>query len=109
MLLFKPIIHHTISSRDLIIITMFIVSTVTIFVCKIEFKDIKETPLFKSGAESLVVVLGIVWLSSTIIGVHVPEIKDLAQEMLREYPALLAVVFSLPAQCCLAKGRPARC
>ncbi|GKX57074.1 anaerobic C4-dicarboxylate transporter [Leminorella grimontii] len=104
MLLFKPFIKHGVSSRDLIIITMFIVSTVTIFVCKIAFKDIKETPLFKSGAESLVVVLGIVWLSSTIIGVHVPEIKDFAKEMLQEYPALLAVVFFFTSSMLFSQG-----
>lgn len=43
--------------------------------------------------ESLVVVLGIVWMSSTIIGAHIPEIKTQATALLEQYPALLAVAF----------------
>ena len=104
MLLFKSVINHTIATRDLIIITMMVVSVAIAFGCKVDLKSIKEAPIFKSGAESLVVVLGIVWLSSTIIGVHIPEIKDAAAEILKEHPALLAVVFFFTSSVLFSQG-----
>ncbi|TQI78124.1 anaerobic C4-dicarboxylate transporter DcuA [Serratia fonticola] len=104
MLLFKSLIGHTINSRDLIIITMFIVSTIIIFNCKLDMKEIKNSPLFKSGAESLVVVLGIVWLSSTLIGAHLEEIKTGASEILRTYPVLLAAVFFCTSAMLFSQG-----
>lgn len=93
MLLFKRLIGHTLGSQDIIVITMLVTSFIMVFACKVELSSIKKSPIFQDGAESLVVVLGIVWLSATIIGVHVPEIKEIAGEMLREYPVLLAVIF----------------
>ncbi|HFK3156639.1 TPA: anaerobic C4-dicarboxylate transporter [Citrobacter sedlakii] len=104
MLLFKSLIGHTINSRDLIIITMFIVSTTIIFTCKLDMKELKNSPIFKSGAESLVVVLGIVWLSSTLIGAHIDEIKVEASDMLREYPFLLAAVFFCTSAMLFSQG-----
>lgn len=68
-------------------------------------KELKNTPIFKSGAESLVVVLGIVWLSSTLIGAHIDEIKIQASDMLRMYPGLLAVVFFLYQRNVIQSGR----
>ncbi|WP_431224289.1 anaerobic C4-dicarboxylate transporter [Serratia sp. L9] len=104
MLLFKSLIGHAINSRDLIIITMFIVSTIIIFTCKLDMKEIKNSPIFKSGAESLVVVLGIVWLSSTLIGAHIEEIKMGASEILRTYPVLLAAVFFCTSAMLFSQG-----
>ncbi len=104
MLLFKSVIGHAINSRDLIIITMFVVSTLIVFICKLDMKELKNTPIFKSGAESLVVVLGIVWLSSTLIGAHIDEIKIQASDMLRMYPGLLAVVFFCTSAMLFSQG-----
>ncbi|MCW8328914.1 anaerobic C4-dicarboxylate transporter [Photobacterium sp. SDRW27] len=93
LLLFKPLLGHTLGSRDIIVIVMLLTSFVMAMVCKVQLTSIKKAPIFADGAESLIVILGIVWLSSTIIGVHIPEIKTLAGDVLSEYPALLAVVF----------------
>lgn len=104
MLLFKSFIGHVINSRDLIIITMFIVSIVIVLTSKLDMKEIKNSTLFKSGAESLVVVLGIVWLSSTLIGAHLDEIKTGASEILRTYPILLAAVFFCTSAMLFSQG-----
>lgn len=104
MLLFKAAIRHQVATRDLIIITMMIVSVAIAFICKVDLKSIKEAPIFKSGAESLVVVLGIVWLSSTIIGAYVPEIKEAAADVLQKYPGLLAVVFFFTSSVLFSQG-----
>ena len=104
MLLFKPLIGHTIGSRDIIIITMFVIAAAMAFVCKVGLVEIKKSPIFASGAESLVVVLGIVWLSSTIIGIYIPEIKETASIMLQQYPALLAVIFFFTSALLFSQG-----
>lgn len=93
MLLFKPYIGHSLGSKDIIVITMLFTSFIMAITCKVNLNSIKKSSIFSDGAESLIVVLGIVWLSATIIGSHIPEIKDVAGGMLQENPALLAVVF----------------
>ncbi|PSW12251.1 C4-dicarboxylate ABC transporter [Photobacterium rosenbergii] len=93
LLLFKPLLGHDLGSRDIIVIVMMLVSFVTAMVCKVPLTSIKKAPIFADGAESLVVILGIVWLSATIIGVHIPSIEAVAGGVLEQYPALLAVVF----------------
>ncbi|WP_308513133.1 anaerobic C4-dicarboxylate transporter [uncultured Turicimonas sp.] len=93
MLLFKTQIGHTLGSRDIIIIAMLMSGLVTYWVCRFPLSGIKDTPVFGGGMESLIVVLGIVWMSSTIIGAHIPEIKTSATHLLEQYPALLAVAF----------------
>ncbi len=93
MLLFKPQLGHTLGSRDIIVITMLFVSFLMAMTCKVKLTDIKKASIFADGAESLIVILGIVWLSSTIIGSHIPEIKEIAGTVLNDHPALLAVVF----------------
>ena len=93
MLLFKPYIGHTLGSRDIIIISMLMAGMAMYWFCEISLDKIKNTPVFAGGMESLVVVLGIVWMSSTIIGAHIPEIKAQATQLLTQYPALLAVAF----------------
>lgn len=67
LLLFKPYIGHTLGSRDIIIISMLMAGLVMYWFCDISLDRIKNTPIFGGGMESLVVVLGIVWMSSTII------------------------------------------
>lgn len=85
LLLFKPYIGHTLGSRDIIIISMLMAGLVMYWFCDISLDRIKNTPIFGGGMESLVVVLGIVWMSSTIIGAHIPEIKTQATALLEQY------------------------
>ena len=93
MLLFKKQIGHTLGSRDIIVMSMLMAGLVMFWVCKVPLTKIKESTLFAGGYESLIVILGIVWLSSTIILPYIPEIKVQATELLGQYPALLAVAF----------------
>lgn len=75
--------------------------------CDISLDKIKNTPIFGGGMESLVVVLGIVWMSSTIIGAHIPEIKTQATALLGQYPALLAVAFFCVSALLFSQGATA--
>ena len=72
--------------------------------CKVDLATIKDAPIFKSGAESLIVVLGIVWFSSTIINAHLPEVEESAVALLEQYPYLLAVVFFLASAVLFSRG-----
>ena len=104
LLLFKPYIGHTL---DIIIISMLMAGLVMYWFCDISLDRIKNTPIFGGGMESLVVVLGIVWMSSTIIGAHIPEIKTQATALLEQYPALLAVAFFCVSALLFSQGATA--
>ncbi|MBQ8828586.1 MAG: anaerobic C4-dicarboxylate transporter [Burkholderiaceae bacterium] len=93
MLLFKKEIGHTLGSRDIIVITMLFVSMMMYWFCDVNLSKIKQSSIFHGGFESLIVILGIVWMSSTIIGVYVPTIKEQATVLLGQYPGLLALAF----------------
>ena len=93
MLLFKKEIGHTLGSRDIIVITMLFISLLMYWFCEVPLTKIKESSIFHGGFESLIVILGICWLSSTVIGVYIPSIKEQATALLAQYPQLLAVAF----------------
>ena len=93
MLLFKKEIGHTLGSRDIIVITMLFAGLLMYWFCDVPLAKIKESTIFHGGYESLIVILGICWLSSTVIDVYIPEIKEQATALLSQYPSLLAVAF----------------
>ena len=93
MLLFKKEIGHTLGSRDIIVITMLLAGMLMFWFCDVPLTKIKESSIFHGGYESLIVILGICWLSSTIIETYIPDIKLHATELLRQYPSLLALAF----------------
>ena len=93
MLLFKKEIGHTLGSRDIIVITMLFISLLMYWFCDVKLTKIKESSIFHGGYESLIVILGICWLSSTVIGVYIPTIKEQATALLGQYPGLLALAF----------------
>lgn len=107
MLLFKKQIGHSLATRDLIIISMYFISALIIYFSKINLSSIKETPIFKDGAQSLIVVLGIVWLSATILGAHTEEIKTFSSTILKEYPGFLAVIFFIASSMLFSQGATA--
>lgn len=104
VLMFKKQIGHHLGSKDVIVITMFIVSLAVSFFCKVPLASIKKASVFVVGAESLIIILGIVWLSSTIIGAYIPEIKLAAGDVLKAYPALLALVFFATSALLFSQG-----
>ena len=107
LLLLNNQIGHTLTSRDLIVMIMMFCAWLMYLFCKVDLATIKDAPIFKSGAESLIVVLGIVWFSSTIINAHLPEVKESAVALLEQYPYLLAVVFFLASAVLFSQGSTA--
>lgn len=107
MLLFKPLIGHTLGSRDIILITMLVCGFLMYKCCDVQLNAIKDAPIFRSGAESLIVVLGIVWIAATIIGAHILEIKEQAVLLIKDYPYLVAVAFFLASAVLFSQGATA--
>lgn len=107
LLLFKPQFGHKLGSRDIIMVVMMFCAWLMYITCNVKLTKIKEAPIFRSGAESLVVVLGIVWFSSTIINAHIPEVKESAIALLKAYPYLLAVAFFLASAVLFSQGSTA--
>ncbi|MEI8632046.1 anaerobic C4-dicarboxylate transporter family protein [Vibrio sp. PP-XX7] len=104
MLMFKSVIGHHLGSKDIIIITMLFVSFVMAMACKVPSPESNMHRYLGGGAESIIVILGIVWLSSTIIGAHVDGIKDIAGALLNQYPALLSLVFFCTSALLFSQG-----
>lgn len=107
LLLFKPQIGHSLGSRDIIVMVMMFCAWLMYMFCNVSLSSIKDAPIFKSGAESLIVVLGIVWFSSTIINAHIPEVKEQAVTLLQNYPYLLAVAFFIASAVLFSQGSTA--
>lgn len=88
------LISPVIVKRDEAIMSFLLTAAalITLF-CKIEPAKILDTSVFKSGMTACVCVFGVAWLGNTFVAGHEQEIKDLAGEWVRDYPAMLAVAF----------------
>ncbi|HBO39180.1 MAG TPA: C4-dicarboxylate ABC transporter [Pasteurellaceae bacterium] len=82
----------SLSTRDLIIITMLASSCVMLLIGKIKPDAITTSSIFRSGMTSVAVIIGIVTLGTTFVDFHLQEIKDVAGDILKAYPILLAPV-----------------
>ncbi|GHA37403.1 anaerobic C4-dicarboxylate transporter [Photobacterium aphoticum] len=92
------------STRDIIIVSMFAVACLMVPVCKIHPDVIIRTSTFRSGMSSVAVILGIVTMGSTMVNAHLPEIKEFAGTLLQSYPMLLSVVLFGTCTLLLSQG-----
>lgn len=92
----KPVfIENVIVGRDAAIMSaMLTIATLIVIFCKVDVSKIPETSsVFKSGMVACVCVFGVAWLGNTFVGGHEESIKDLAKNLVEQYPWLLAAVF----------------
>lgn len=87
----------TLPRNEAIMTIMLTAATVTVLVTKISADEILKTQVFRSGMSACVCVLGVAWLGTTIINANIKEIQDLAGEVLRTSPWMLAVVLFVAA------------
>ncbi len=66
------------STRDIIIVSMFAAACLMVPMCNIHPDRIIRTTTFRSGMSSVAVILGIVTMGSTVVNAHLPEIKEFA-------------------------------
>lgn len=89
--------HPTLPRNEAIISLMLATATIITLVCKLPAAEILTTQVFKSGMSACICVMGVAWLGTTIIDAHLDQIKDLAGNVLKDYPWMLAVVLFLAA------------
>lgn len=89
--------HPTLPRNEAIISLMLATATIITLVCKLPAAEILTTQVFKSGMSACICVMGAAWLGTTIIDAHLDQIKDLAGNVLKDYPWMLAVVLFLAA------------
>ncbi|MGF1723225.1 anaerobic C4-dicarboxylate transporter [Photobacterium nomapromontoriensis] len=92
------------STRDIIIVSMFAVACMMVPLCKIDPDTIIRTSTFRSGMSSVAVILGIVTMGSTMVNAHLPEIKEFAGSLLQSYPMLLSLVLFGTCTLLLSQG-----
>ena len=103
------LIEHVIVGRDAAIMSLMLLVGMLITVCcRIELGDIAGTSVFKSGMVAIICVLGVAWLGDTFVSGHSNEIKEFAVETVKNYPALLAVVFFLAAMLLYSQAATAK-
>lgn len=103
------LIEHVIVGRDAAIMSLMLLVGMLITVCcRIELGDIAGTSVFKSGMVAIICVLGVAWLGDTFVSGHSSEIKEFAAETVKNYPALLAVVFFLAAMLLYSQAATAK-
>lgn len=65
------------STRDIIIVSMFAVACLMVPMCKVDPEKIIRTTTFRSGMSSVAVILGIVTMGSTMVNATYPKLKSL--------------------------------
>ena len=88
-------IKNVIVGRDAAIMSaMLTIATLIVIFCKVDVSKIPETSsVFRSGMVACVCVFGVAWLGNTFVEGHTDSIKELASNLVKNYPALLAVAF----------------
>lgn len=83
--------------NEAIIAIMLAVATAIVLTSNVKPERILSASVFKSGMSAVVCVLGVAWLGTTFVTEHEEGIKELAGDVLTDYPWLLAVVLFFAA------------
>lgn len=92
----KPVfIENVVVGRDAAIMgAMLTIATLIVIFCKVDVSKIPETSsVFKSGMVACVCVFGVAWLGNTFVGGYEANIKELAADLVKNYPVFLSVAF----------------
>lgn len=72
---------------------MLAIATLIVMCCKLNTGKIFEQSVFKSGMVACVCVLGVAWLGDTFVAGYKQDIQDIAGDLAKRIPALVAVAF----------------
>ena len=87
---------------------MMIIATLIVIICKIDVGQLPNTSTFKSGMTACICVLGVAWLGDTFVSNHTDQIKALAGNLVKDYPALLAVALFLASMLLYSQAATAK-
>lgn len=71
---------------------MLLIATFIVVKCKVNTSELADTPTFKSGMTACICVLGVAWLGNTFVAGYTAQIEDFSQDIISQYPGVLAVV-----------------
>ncbi|WP_434357200.1 anaerobic C4-dicarboxylate transporter [Parasalinivibrio latis] len=87
-----------------IMVFMLTAATLIVTTTKIDASKIANAATFKSGMSACVCVLGVAWLGDTFVSAHIDGIKELASEILKNYPWMLAVTLFFASMLLYSQG-----
>ncbi len=89
----RPIINGKALSM-VFVIQMFMLSAgaIIFLIAKVKPAQIASNEVFKSGMVALIAVYGVAWMTKTMFGAHIGEIKEVLGDVLIQYPWTYALV-----------------
>ncbi|MDL0089824.1 anaerobic C4-dicarboxylate transporter [Campylobacter gastrosuis] len=86
------LIEKPILSRDNAIISfMLTIGFLIVVLCKVDTGKLLSTSTFQSGMNACICVVGIAWLGTTFVNGHIDGIKEVAKNVVTQYPFVLAI------------------
>ncbi len=79
--------------NEAIMVFMMGAATFITLFCNIKADMVTAASTFRSGMTACICVLGVAWLGNVFVEAHTDGIKEIAGDILRQWPFLLAVVF----------------
>ena len=76
-------------------IVMITAAALMIIFCKAQPKKAVAGPVWQSGMVAVVAIYGIAWLADTYFSNYMPEIQAMLEDVVKEYPWSIALVFFL--------------
>ena len=74
-------------------IVMIAAAALMILFCKAQPKKAVSGPVWQSGMVAVVAIYGIAWMADTYFSNYMPEIQAMLEEVVKEYPWSIALVF----------------
>lgn len=102
-------IDPVIMKRDHAIISfMLAIATIITIACKLDVSKLVDTSTFRSGMTAAICVLGVAWLGDTFVRGHIEGITGIAQEVVGNYPFMLAVALMFAAMLLYSQAATAK-
>jgi len=74
-------------------IVMIVAAALMIIFCKSSPKKAVSGPVWQSGMVAVVAIYGIAWMADTYFSNYMPEIQSILENIVRQYPWTIALVF----------------
>jgi len=101
----RPLVNGKALSMVLVIqMFMLLAGGIIYIVGGVKAKDVSNNEVFKSGMVALVAVFGVAWMTKTMFGAHLGEIKETLGAVLQVYPWAYAVIFILVSKLINSQG-----
>lgn len=89
----RPLIKgKPLSMVEVIQMFMLAAGSIIFVVAKVKPSDISSNSVFKSGMVALIAVYGVAWMTKTMFGAHLGDIKEVMGGLVAQYPWAYALV-----------------